>query len=152
MTPLPPPIPIPETAERRVAVSCEIQAATGLDEAGLEGLVRTFYANARQDVVIGPLFDRVGDWQDHIARITRFWSSVTLPTGRYHASRSRRIVRSAWRSSISSASLPSLHGPYARPVRRRPPITCRKKPVGPPGAWNWASSWIAASDRPVLGR
>lgn len=37
-----------------------------------------------QDPVIGHLFDDVQDWEAHIARITTFWSSVALMSGRYH--------------------------------------------------------------------
>jgi hemoglobin len=75
--------PIPETAERRAAVTREIQAATGLEESVLARLVRTFYETARQDEIIGHKFDGVQDWETHIARITSFWSSVALRTGRY---------------------------------------------------------------------
>lgn len=80
----PPSIAFPENAERRAAIIRNIQAATGLDEAVLERLVRTFYAAARQDAVLGPLFVGVQDWEKHIATITAFWSSVALLTGRYH--------------------------------------------------------------------
>lgn len=80
----PPSVPFPESPERRAAITSGIQAATGLDEAVLEHLVRTFYATARQDEVIGHLFDGVTDWEKHIAKITTFWSSVGLLTGRYH--------------------------------------------------------------------
>ena len=80
----PPSVPFPENAERRAAITAGIQAATGLDEAVLEHLVRSFYATARQDEVIGHLFDGVADWEKHIAKITTFWSSVGLLTGRYH--------------------------------------------------------------------
>ena len=55
-----------------------------LDEAKLQQLVRAFYASAREDELIGPLFDRVHDWEAHIARITTFWSSVALMSGSYH--------------------------------------------------------------------
>jgi hemoglobin len=80
----PPSIPFPENAARRAAITSGIQAATGLDEAVLEHLVRSFYATARQDEVIGHLFDHVQDWEQHIAKIATFWSSVGLLTGRYH--------------------------------------------------------------------
>jgi hemoglobin len=75
--------PIPETAERRAAVTRAIQAATGLDESVLERLVRAFYETARQDEIIGHKFDGVQDWETHITQITSFWSSVALHTGRY---------------------------------------------------------------------
>ncbi|PZW37750.1 hypothetical protein C8P66_14127, partial [Humitalea rosea] len=50
-----PSIPFPETQERRAALSRDITAATGLDEAVLERLVRAFYAAARED----PLLARI---------------------------------------------------------------------------------------------
>ena len=58
-------------------------AVAGLDEAVLEVVVRRFYAAAREDALIGPVFDHVKDWEHHIARICAFWSSVALRTGRY---------------------------------------------------------------------
>jgi len=79
-----PSIAFPETPERRAAITRQIQTATGLDELALESLVRAFYDAARHDPMIGPLFDDVQDWEAHIARITTFWSSVALMTGRYH--------------------------------------------------------------------
>jgi hemoglobin len=82
--PTAPSIPFPETQERRAAISREITAATGLDDVALERLVRAFYAAAREDPMLGPLFERVHDWDSHIAGITTFWSSVALMTGRYH--------------------------------------------------------------------
>jgi hemoglobin len=73
-----------EAAARRAAASRAAQAATGLDEAVIERLVRAFYDRARQDPAIGPLFAGVEDWETHIARLCAFWSSVALMTGRYH--------------------------------------------------------------------
>lgn len=47
-------------------------------------LVRRFYERARGDALIGPIFmGAVEDWDEHIANITDFWSSVMLRTGRY---------------------------------------------------------------------
>ncbi|MDJ0390644.1 group III truncated hemoglobin [Roseomonas sp. E05] len=71
-------------ATRRAEASRGAQEATGLDEAVLERLVRAFYATARRDPAIGPLFRGIEDWERHIARIHDFWSSVALKTGRYH--------------------------------------------------------------------
>jgi hemoglobin len=58
-------------------------ASAGLDEAVLEQVVRRFYAAAREDALLGPVFAHVTDWEHHIARICAFWSSVALRTGRY---------------------------------------------------------------------
>ena len=55
-----------------------------IDEAGIAALVTGFYGRAREDAVLGPVFDAaVDDWDHHLARLTDFWSSVTLSTGRY---------------------------------------------------------------------
>ena len=44
-------------------------------------LVATFYARAREDEILGPVFNRaVHDWDEHIAQITDFWSSIMLRT------------------------------------------------------------------------
>jgi hemoglobin len=44
-----PSIAFPETPQRRAEITRQIQAATGLDEALLERVVRAFYGTARQD-------------------------------------------------------------------------------------------------------
>jgi hemoglobin len=63
----------------------DIVARTGIDEAMIEQLVRTFYGRVRRDPLIGPVFEsRVTDWEEHIQRLCRFWSSVALMSGRYH--------------------------------------------------------------------
>ena len=55
-----------------------------IDEAGIAALVAGFYGRARQDAMLGPVFDAaVDDWDHHLARLTDLWSSVTLSTGRY---------------------------------------------------------------------
>ena len=46
--------------------------------------MRAFYAAARGDPLLGPVFGRVADWEPHIARVCAFWSSVARMTGRYH--------------------------------------------------------------------
>lgn len=66
-------------------VSAEIAARTGIDDAMIGTLVRSFYGRVARDPVLGPIFDRhVADWDTHIARLCDFWSSVALMTGRYH--------------------------------------------------------------------
>lgn len=58
--------------------------ASRLDEAGLEHVVHVFYARVRGDPELGPIFDgAVHDWPDHLEKLTAFWSSVMLGTGRY---------------------------------------------------------------------
>ncbi|HEX3504862.1 MAG TPA: group III truncated hemoglobin [Xanthobacteraceae bacterium] len=74
-----------EGEARRNLLVAEIVERTGIDEAMIERLVRSFYARAQRDPLIGPIFDRhVADWEDHYARLRDFWSSVALMSGRYH--------------------------------------------------------------------
>jgi hemoglobin len=76
--------PIPESPERRAALTREVEQATGLDRPAIEDFLRAFYGAARQDDLLGPAFAGVTDWEAHIARLTRFWCSVALMTGDYH--------------------------------------------------------------------
>jgi hemoglobin len=72
-------------APSRDLVIADIIARTGIDEAMIDRLVRTFYSRARLDQLIGPIFEnRVHDWEGHLGRMCAFWSSVTLMSGRYH--------------------------------------------------------------------
>lgn len=55
-----------------------------LTEEKIAQLVATFYSRARADDLIGPIFNAaVTDWDHHIGKITDFWSSMMLKTGRY---------------------------------------------------------------------
>jgi len=50
-----------------------------LTETQIAALVRRFYATARQDPVLGPVFNRaVDDWDAHVAKVAAFWSSALL--------------------------------------------------------------------------
>ncbi|HVE22275.1 MAG TPA: group III truncated hemoglobin [Acidocella sp.] len=61
-----------------------MQMIEGLDEALLSHLVSQFYAEVRADALLGPLFNRaIVDWPAHLERLSAFWSSVMLTTGRY---------------------------------------------------------------------
>ena len=56
----------------------------GIDEASLRELVDAFYARVRADAALGPVFDAaIHDWPEHLDRLTDFWSSVMLTSGRY---------------------------------------------------------------------
>ena len=72
-------------AERRAQIVAQIRAATGIDEPMIERLVHGFYARVRRDALIGPVFEaRISNWEPHLQRMCRFWSSVALRTGAYH--------------------------------------------------------------------
>jgi hemoglobin len=55
-----------------------------ITECKIQELVRRFYAKVRQDPAIGPIFNaKVEDWDRHLDKLTDFWSSVMLTSGRY---------------------------------------------------------------------
>ena len=55
-----------------------------ITEDAIAALVDRFYASVRGDPELGPLFEgAVREWPGHLARLTDFWSSVMLGTGRY---------------------------------------------------------------------
>jgi hemoglobin len=58
--------------------------AVGITEPMIRALVEAFYAKVRRDRVLGPIFNReVEDWDGHLAKLSDFWSSVMLMTGRF---------------------------------------------------------------------
>lgn len=69
----------------RNLIIADIVERTGIDDEMIDRLVRAFYARARRDPLLGPIFERnVGDWEAHFARMRDFWSSVALMSSRYH--------------------------------------------------------------------
>ncbi len=71
-------------AERRSEIIADIVARTGIDDAMIDRLVRTFYGKVRKDPLLGPVFDaRIKDWEPHLQRMCAFWSSVALMSGVY---------------------------------------------------------------------
>ncbi len=84
-------IPVTTAQARRAAITQEVQAETGVDEAMIERLVRGFYARVREDATLGPIFAaRIEDWEPHLQRMCAFWSSVVLMSGRYHGQPMRK--------------------------------------------------------------
>jgi hemoglobin len=58
--------------------------ALGVDADFVSSFVEAFYARIRQDDVLGPIFTaKVEDWDDHLARMKRFWRSVLFSSGEY---------------------------------------------------------------------
>ncbi|HMN06603.1 MAG TPA: group III truncated hemoglobin [Flavobacteriales bacterium] len=49
-------------------------------------LVDTFYGRARQDELVGPIFnDTIQDrWPEHLAKLYAFWSTILLDARSYH--------------------------------------------------------------------
>ncbi len=58
-------------------------------EDAIRRLLALFYGRVRHDPQLGPVFARAvgttdADWAPHLARVSDFWSSVMLRSGRYH--------------------------------------------------------------------
>jgi len=54
-----------------------------LNDATLRKAVEAFYARVRDDSLLSPVFAVVGDWDEHFTRLTEFWSSLMLSSGKY---------------------------------------------------------------------
>jgi hemoglobin len=55
-----------------------------ITEPAIAALVDRFYAKARLDPLIGPVFNEaIEDWDEHLEKLHAFWSSVMLTSGRY---------------------------------------------------------------------
>lgn len=53
-------------------------------EEEVSSLVHAFYARVRQDEVLGPIFnERITDWDQHLTRLTDFWSAILRRTARF---------------------------------------------------------------------
>lgn len=47
-------------------------------------LVHAFYARVREDEALGPIFNaHVENWDEHLAKLVDFWSSILRRTGRF---------------------------------------------------------------------
>ncbi len=80
-------------------------AAAGVTEPMIRELVHAFYGRVRQDPDLGPVFERaIDDWDEHLAKLCDFWSSVTLMTGRFKgspmAAHARRQDIEAWHFGV----------------------------------------------------
>lgn len=75
---------VEDPAARRARIVAKRRQETGIDEAMIDRLVRTFYGKVRRDDLLGPVFQaRVEDWEHHFRLLGAFWSSVTLGSAAY---------------------------------------------------------------------
>lgn len=71
-------------------------APVGVTEAMISAQVHAFYGRVRADDVLGPIFNgHVDDWDEHLAKLCDFWSSVMLMTGRFKGAPMAAHVRVA---------------------------------------------------------
>lgn len=58
--------------------------AVGVTMELIQDVVVEFYKRAKDDDVLGPVFERyVHDWDSHLVRMTDFWAAALLRAGRY---------------------------------------------------------------------
>ena len=75
---------VPEFAPASPRAHLAPGVGAGVTEPMIRELVHTFYGRVRQDPQLGPIFNReVEDWDAHLAKLSDFWSSVMLMTGRF---------------------------------------------------------------------
>jgi hemoglobin len=55
------------------------------DETNIRALVESFYRRVDDDPLLGPIFSRelTGRWDEHLAKMTTFWSSLVLGSKQY---------------------------------------------------------------------
>lgn len=80
--------------------------ATKLEESQILPVLERFYEKVRRDPLLGPVFAVVADWSEHLQRLTEFWSSLMLTSGKYkgnpvaihliHAERIRPEMFTRW--------------------------------------------------------
>lgn len=73
-------------AARRNLLTQDAIERTGITEEMIGKLVTRFYGRVREDAQLGPVFAIVQNWDEHLAKLGDFWSSVVLMSGRYHGS------------------------------------------------------------------
>lgn len=98
-----------------------------IEEKDLQLLVDRFYARVREDGTIGPLFNSaIADWPEHLEKLSAFWSSVMLTSGRYkgnpmaahmrHASHIEPEMFDRWLSLWRETASELLDGPAAAAI------------------------------------
>jgi hemoglobin len=71
---------------RRNLLTQDAIKRTGITEEMIGELVTRFYGRVREDALLGPVFAIVQNWDEHLAKLRDFWSSVVLMSGCYHGS------------------------------------------------------------------
>lgn len=112
--------------------NCSPQTTVAELEGEIGRLVDRFYELAREDGVLGPVFEaNVKDWDAHLATMRRFWSSAIYRTGTYagrpldvHRAipelRSEHFPRwlALWRATVDEVVTSEAKGPLVRLAER----------------------------------
>ena len=104
---------------------------TEITEPAISQLVDRFYAKVRRDTVIGPIFNAaIDDWDEHLAKLKDFWSSVMLTTGRYKGNPMARHMAqpieppffdhwlALWRETVAEMFTPEIAARFAEKAER----------------------------------
>ncbi|WP_112834623.1 MULTISPECIES: DUF1971 domain-containing protein [unclassified Rhizobium] len=120
-----------------------------ITEAEITLVLERFYEKVRRDPEIGPVFDVVTDWDEHIVRLSEFWSSLMLTSGRYkgnpmsmhmmHSDKIRPGMFNQWltlwmqtTSELLTQSIAALMQAKASRIASRLSLTvCGSLPPGP---------------------
>jgi hemoglobin len=63
------------------------ESKDAVQEEAIATCVREFYRKAREDSLLGPIFNaKVDDWDVHLRVVANFWSRALLGTDRYNGS------------------------------------------------------------------
>jgi hemoglobin len=57
--------------------------STHLTEDDISRILARFYDRVKADEELGPVFAVVQDWDEHLTRLSEFWSSMMFTSGRY---------------------------------------------------------------------
>lgn len=73
----------------------QVEMANIQNRSDIQRLVRAFYAQVRQDDLLGPIFNRAipePHWPEHLEKLTDFWETNLLGVLRYKGSPTRAHV------------------------------------------------------------
>jgi hemoglobin len=99
-----------------------MEQSGAINELSIRHVIELFYARVRADAELGPIFAAaIENWPEHLDKLTDFWSSVLLASGRYkgrpvpaHLRHRDRIARShfsrwlaLWRLTTSECLPPA---------------------------------------------
>ena len=100
-------------------------------EPAIAALVDRFYGKVRRDPVIGPIFNNaIDDWDDHLAKLRAFWSSVMLTSGRYKGNPMAKHMTqpieppffdrwlALWRETVGETFTPDIAARFAEKAER----------------------------------
>ncbi len=66
------------------APTASLEANPAEIEKAIAACVEDFYGKAREDPLLGPIFNgAVADWDGHLRTVANFWSHIVLRTERY---------------------------------------------------------------------